>query len=92
MSWDFLIWLSVFILQASLLGRTLFVVSAAAAAAHSGAREAEEGADCCRVLQLICLSDLEQDVINPYDLSSKLNRFVVGLIAPHTAHSVTPPA
>lgn len=28
-------------------------------------------------LQLICLTDLEQDFINPYDLSNKLNRFVV---------------
>jgi len=28
--------------------------------------------------QLLCLSDLEQDFINPYDLSKKLNGFVVG--------------
>jgi hypothetical protein len=27
--------------------------------------------------QLVCLTDLENDFINPFDLSSKLNRFVV---------------
>lgn len=30
------------------------------------------------VAQLICLSDLENDFINPYDLTTRLNRFVVG--------------
>lgn len=27
--------------------------------------------------QLVCLTDLENDFINPFDLSSKMNRFVV---------------
>lgn len=30
--------------------------------------------------QIICLTDLEQDFINPYDLSAKLNRFVVSIL------------
>jgi hypothetical protein len=28
-------------------------------------------------MQLVCLTDLENDFINPFDLSSKMNRFVV---------------
>lgn len=28
-------------------------------------------------LQIVCLTDLENDFINPFDLSSKMNRFVV---------------
>jgi len=32
------------------------------------------------LLQIVCLTDLENDYINPYDLSSKMNRFVVGVV------------
>ncbi len=32
----------------------------------------------CKFAQLISLSDLENDFINPYDLTLRLNRFVVG--------------
>ncbi|KAG2496227.1 hypothetical protein HYH03_005825 [Edaphochlamys debaryana] len=50
MSLDFLVWLFVFLLQAGMLGRTMYA--------------------------LISLSDLENDFINPYDLTQRLNRFV----------------
>lgn len=50
MSLDFMLWLFVFLIQAGMLGRTMFA--------------------------LISLSDLENDFINPYDLTLRLNRFV----------------
>ncbi|EFJ44997.1 hypothetical protein VOLCADRAFT_76026 [Volvox carteri f. nagariensis] len=50
MSLEFIIWLFAFLLQAAMLGRTMFA--------------------------LISLSDLENDFINPYDLTLRLNRFV----------------
>jgi hypothetical protein len=28
---------------------------------------------------IVCLTDLENDFINPFDLSSKMNRFVVSM-------------
>jgi hypothetical protein len=28
---------------------------------------------------IVCLTDLENDFINPFDLSSKMNRFVVSI-------------
>jgi hypothetical protein len=48
-------------------------------------------------MQLISLSDLENDFINPYDLSSRLNRFVVSFVCaagsqPHTRTSGSEPA
>uniref|UniRef100_A0A7S0WIB6 Uncharacterized protein n=1 Tax=Chlamydomonas leiostraca TaxID=1034604 RepID=A0A7S0WIB6_9CHLO len=51
MTWDFLLWLFVLIINSGLVGRTTYA--------------------------LICLTDLEQDFINPYDLSNRLNRFVI---------------
>lgn len=107
MSWDFLLWMCVFIIQAALMGRAMFCVSLAAlcgtlhgvlplsqrACGHAGSPAAAQPPTPARTLlgrrltyaavslrapmQLICLTELEADFINPYELSAKLNRFVV---------------
>mmetsp|Transcript_41687 Transcript_41687/g.98906 ORF Transcript_41687/g.98906 Transcript_41687/m.98906 type:complete len:121 (-) Transcript_41687:616-978(-) len=51
MSWNFLVWLVCFILQAAILGILMY--------------------------SLICLSDLENDFINPHDSTTRINRWVV---------------
>eukprot|EP00983_Pelagomonas_calceolata_P110951 1159730-Pelagomonas_calceolata.AAC.8 len=65
MSWTLFVFLLSSILQTGLLGRTMYGV-------RSRGRD-----PCVPVTRLLSIADLEQDFINPYDLSKKLNSFVV---------------
>ena len=90
MSWELLIYLIAFILQAVLLGIVMFQVRHAycQTSAHRVSMHRRRLPHPCqqtpywsshsrRALQLISLSDLENDFINPHDASAQINAWVV---------------
>jgi hypothetical protein len=82
------VWVAAIILQSALLGRNMYAVSDAfckrsdAHVLQLVATAQLIGMFVC--FQLVCLTDLENDFINPFDLSSKMNRFVVSEIVKAT--------
>ena len=87
MSLDFLVWLLVFFIQLGLLGITMYIVSSSVIqmlhSAHpclptsSWALVLLINSNIALVLQLITLSDLEADYLNPHDSSVIVNYWLV---------------
>ena len=87
MSLDFLVWLLVFFIQLGLLGITMYIVSSSFIqilhSAHpclptsSWALVLLINSNIALVLQLITLSDLEADYLNPHDSSVIVNYWLV---------------
>lgn len=85
------VWVVAIILQSVLLGRNMYAVSMGPHALACSAAPAHTLIQAwCRVCpQLVCLTDLENDFINPFDLSSKMNRFVVSTTAARGQHGAS---
>ncbi len=86
MSLDFLVWLVAFFIQLGLLGVTMYIVSLSASSTsmksrlHSATRRPIQVIVMTRPLcysQLITLSDLEADYLNPHDSSVIVNYWLV---------------
>lgn len=90
MSWELLLYFMAFVLQAALMGITMFTVPTAAGCLDAGEHERGCKTEEKDVLipihrhfaaQLIKLSDLENDFINPHDATSSINAWVVRMTA-----------
>lgn len=85
MSLDFLVWLVVFFIQLGLLGITMYIVRRSSCSSYASAHccVASSPACLCSVMticacvQLITLSDLEADYLNPHDSSIIVNYWLV---------------
>mmetsp|Transcript_23033 Transcript_23033/g.78468 ORF Transcript_23033/g.78468 Transcript_23033/m.78468 type:complete len:108 (+) Transcript_23033:243-566(+) len=76
MTWDFCLWAICFFLEGALLGVLMYTVRIATYFSfHKNS--------CCSLTlvtactQLICLSDLEKDFVNPHDSSARINKCIV---------------
>lgn len=85
------VWVVAIILQSVLLGRNMYAVSMGphALACSPALAHTLIQAWCCVCPQLVCLTDLENDFINPFDLSSKMNRFVVSTATARGQHEAS---
>ena len=85
MSLDFLVWLLVFFMQLGLLGITMYIVSVFSIRMLQfvhlcflpSSWSLSSTASFALVLQLITLSDLEADYLNPHDSSVIVNYWLV---------------
>ena len=72
-----LVWLLAFLMQAGLLGIVMYSVGIRHALDHMLIPERTACTSPLSLSQLISLSDLENDFVNPHDASAALNKWVV---------------
>ncbi len=91
-------WLLLLVLQAGLLGRSMYAVRIRRLCGDSGREAGRPSATNVRKspcthhaashTQLLILSDLEADFINPFDVSTRLNSYVVRGVGCYTRRTL----